>query len=144
MALRVRRPRRPHLEGVVVLARGRVVQRGVVEVAAEVVLEDARVFVEGVAVQVGVLREVRRGRGTVGGEVPVSLLNLNLQIHTHRCRVGTGKSGRALISLVGQPLQALAVDQVNQTQLHHPMPHVIYRDRLKGLCGCEKFLPALA
>ena len=77
----MRRPRPPHLEGVVVLARGRVVQRGVVEVAAEVVLEDARVFVEGVPVQVGVLREVRRGRRTVGGEVPVSLSNLNLQIN---------------------------------------------------------------
>ena len=50
------------------MARGRVVQRGVVKVAAEVVLEGAGVFVEVVPVQVGVLREVRRGRSTVEGE----------------------------------------------------------------------------
>ena len=62
--MRVRRPLPPHLEGLVVLARGRVVQRGVVEVAAEVVLKDAGVFVELIPVEVGVLREMRRGRGT--------------------------------------------------------------------------------
>ena len=50
------------------MSRGRVVQRGVVKVAAEVVLEGAGVFVEVVPVQVGVLREVRRGRSTVEGE----------------------------------------------------------------------------
>ena len=66
--LRVHRPRLlPHVEGVVVLPRGRVVQGGVVEVSAEVVLEDAGVLLEGVAVQVGVLREVRRRRRTVEG-----------------------------------------------------------------------------
>ena len=94
------------------------VQRGVVEVAAEVVLEDTRVFVECVPVKVGVLREVRRGRRTADGEVPISLSNLNLQINAR----WEGKSGRALISWVGQPLETLAVDQVNQTQLHHSMP----------------------
>ena len=63
----MRRPRLPHLERVVVLSRGRVVERGIVEVSAEVILEDARVFLEGVPVQVGVLREMRWGRGTVEG-----------------------------------------------------------------------------
>ena len=55
----------PHVEGVVVLSRGRVIQGGVVEVSAEVVLEDAGVLLEGVPVQVGVLREVWRRRRTV-------------------------------------------------------------------------------
>ena len=70
--LRVRRPLPPHLEGVVVLARRRVVQRGVVEVAAEVVLKDARVFVELIPVEVGVLREMGRGRGTAKRKFNIS------------------------------------------------------------------------
>ena len=59
----------PHVEGVVVLPRGRVVQGGVVEVSAEVVLEDAGVLLEGVAVQVGVLREVWWRGWTVEGNI---------------------------------------------------------------------------
>ena len=62
----------PHVEGVVVLPRGRVIQGGVVEVAAEVVLEDAGVLLEGVAVQVGVLRKVRRRGRTVEGNTKSS------------------------------------------------------------------------
>ena len=62
----------PHVEGVVVLPRGRVVQGGVVEVSAEVVLEDAGVLLEGVAVQVGVLREVRWRGWTVEGNTKSS------------------------------------------------------------------------
>ena len=62
----------PHVEGVVVLPRGRVVQGGVVEVSAEVVLEDAGVLLEGVAVQVGVLRKVRRRGRTVEGNTKSS------------------------------------------------------------------------
>ena len=62
----------PHVEGVIVLSRGRVVQGGVVEVSAEVVLEDAGVLLEGVAVQVGVLREVRRRLRTAQAEIRVS------------------------------------------------------------------------
>ena len=73
MPLRVHRSRLlPHVEGVVVLPRGRVVQGGVVEVSTEVVLEDTGVLLEGVAVQVGVLREVRRGRGTAEGNINAS------------------------------------------------------------------------